>query len=186
MSVTRIASRYAKSLLDLAKEQGKLERVLEDIKAFKKATEQRDFELVLKSPIVKADKKKAIIKQIFDGKFDPLTMTFMDVILRKGREKYLAPIASEFEEQYKKENHVSTVRLTTAAPLEGESLEVIKMQLKTSSSTDQNVEIETIVDPDIIGGFVIEFDDKLYDASVAHKLELLRKEFAGNAYEKKM
>jgi len=186
MSVTRIASRYAKSLLDLAKEQGKLERVLEDIKAFKQATEQRDFELVLKSPIVKTDKKKAIIKQIFEGKFDPLTMTFMDVILRKGREKYLAPIASEFESQYKKEKHVSTVRLTTAAPLEGESLEVIKMQLKTSTATDRNVEIETVVDPELIGGFVIEFDDKLYDASVAHKLELLRKEFAGNEYKKKM
>ncbi len=186
MSVTRIASRYAKSLLDLAQEQGKLERVLEDVKAFKKATEQRDFELLLKSPIVNTDKKQAIVKEIFDGKFDPLTMTFLEVIMRKGREKYLAPIADEFVNQYKKAKHISTVYLTTAAPIEPESLQVIKMQLMTSDVTDNNVEIKTKVNPDLIGGFVIEFDDKLYDASVAHKLDLLRKEFAGNAYKKKM
>ena len=186
MSVTRIASRYAKSLLDLAKEQGKLERVLEDVQVFQKAADQRDFELLLKSPIVKADKKQAIIKQIFDGKFDPLTMTFMEVILRKGREKYLAPIADEFIAQYKKANHISTIYLTTATPIEAESLQVIKMQLMTSDVTDNKVEIKTKVDPNLIGGFVLEFDDKLYDASVSHKLELLRKEFSGNAYKRKM
>ncbi len=186
MSVTRIASRYAKSLLDLAQEQGKLERILEDVKAFQKAANQQDFKLVLKSPIINTDKKQAIVKQIFNGKFDPLTMTFLEVILRKGREQYLPDIAGAFINQYKTAKHISTVYLTTATPIEEESLQVIKMQLLTSDITDNNVEIKTKVDPDIIGGFVIEFDDKLYDASVAHKLELLRKEFAGNEYKKKM
>ena len=186
MSVTRIASRYATSLLDLAQEQGKLERVLEDVQAFQKAAGQRDFELLLKSPIVNTDKKQAIVKQIFDGKFDQLTMMFLEVIMRKGREGHLAAIADEFVAQYKKANQISTVYLTTAAPIESDSLQVIKMQLMTSDVTDRNVEIKTKVDPNLIGGFVIEFDDKLYDASIAHKLDLLRKEFAGNAYQKKM
>jgi len=65
-------------------------------------------------------------------------------------------------------------------------LESIKAQLKGSSQTAANVEIETAVNPDLIGGFVIEFADKLYDASVAHKLSKLKKEFTGNQYEKKM
>ena len=186
MSVTRIASRYAKSLLDLAKEQGKVEKVLEEVKVFKKAAEQKDFKLLLKSPIVKSDKKQAIIKEIFGGKFDELTMTFLDVITRKGREQYLAPIADQYIAQHKAMNHISTVKVTTAAPLEPTSLSIIKAQLMGSDSTNDNIEIETVVNPDIIGGFVIEFDDKLYDASVAHKLELLRKEFSGNEYKKKM
>lgn len=186
MSVIRIASRYAKSLLDLAKEQNKLERILEDVKAFQKAAGQRDFELLLKSPIVKTDKKQAIIKQIFGSKFDPLTMIFLDVILRKGRERYLGGVADEFVAQYRKEKHISTVYLTTAGPIDPESLQIIKMQLMTSDVTDRNVDIKTKVDPDLIGGFVIEFDDKLYDASVSHKLELLRKEFSGNDYKKKI
>jgi len=76
MSVTRIASRYAKSLLDLATEQGKVDKVLEDMKTFNEAAAQRDFELVLKSPIIKSDKKQAILKEIFGGQFDELTMIF--------------------------------------------------------------------------------------------------------------
>ncbi len=182
MSVTRIASRYAKSLLDLSQEQGKLERIMEDIQAFQKATNQRDFYLLLKSPIVNPDKKRTIIKEIFEGKFDKLTLSFIDIILKKGRESYLDDIADEFVVQYKTLKHISTVKLTTAVPLEAASLEAIKKQLQSSSATDQNIEIQTTVDPDLIGGFVIEFDDKLYDASVAHKLDQLKKEFSSNQY----
>ncbi len=186
MSVTRIASRYAKSLLDLAQEQDKVDKILEEVKAFKKAAEQRDFQLLLKSPIVKSDKKQAIIKAIFGGKFDELTMTFLDVVTRKGREQYLPAIADQYIAQYKTLNNITTVKVTTAEPLEATSLSIIKAQLMGSDSTNDNIEIETAVNPDLIGGFVIEFDDKLYDASVAHKLDLLRKEFSGSDYDKKM
>lgn len=184
MSVIRIASRYAKSLIDLSLDQNKLERVLEDIQGFQKATKQRDFSLLLKSPIVNPDKKKSIIKAIFEGKFDDLTMAFINIIINKGREAYLADIANEFVAQYKKIKHISTVRVTSAAPLSEETLEAIKKQLKSSSATEENIELETAVNPDLIGGFVIEFDDKLYDASVAHKLDQLKKEFSGNAFMK--
>ncbi len=179
MSVTRIASRYAKSLLDLSQEQNKLEKVTGDVQAFQKATEQRDFFLLLKSPIVNPDKKGTILKEIFGGKFDELTMAFINITLRKGRESYLPEIAKEFMAQYQALKHVSTVKLTTATALSDDALNAIKVQLQGSSQTQANIEIETAVDPNIIGGFVIEFDDKLYDASVAHKLNNLRKEFSG-------
>lgn len=186
MSVTRIASRYAKSLIDLSQEQNKLERVMGDLQAFQQATEQRDFYLLLKSPIVNPDKKGTILKEIFGGKFDELSMAFIDIILRKGRESYLPEIVAEFMNQYKALKHITTVKLTTATALSDESLNAIKAQLKGSSQTDTNIEIETAIDPDIIGGFVIEFDDKLYDASVAHRLNNLRKEFSGNEYVNKI
>ena len=182
MSVTRIASRYAKSLLDLSQEQGKLERIMEDIRAFQKAAKQRDFYLLLKSPVVNPDKKGTIFKKIFEGKFDPLTMSFINIILKKGRENYLGDIADEFVAQYKTLKHISTVKLTTTVPLTAASLEAIKKQLQSSSATDEKIEIQTAIDPDLIGGFVIEFDDKLYDASVAHRLDQLKKEFSDNQY----
>lgn len=182
MSVTRIASRYAKSLLDLAQEQNKLERILGDVQAFHKATEQRDFFLLLKSPIVNPDKKGIILKEIFGSKFDELTMAFINIVLRKGREGYLPDIASEFIRQYQAFKHISKVKLTTATAISSESLDAIKKQLQESSKTEANIEIETAVDPDLIGGFVIEFDDKLYDASVAHQLNQLKKQFSGNQY----
>jgi F-type H+-transporting ATPase subunit delta len=70
MSVIRIASRYAKSLIDLAVEQDKLERVLEDVKTFQKAVSNREFYLLLKSPIINATKKQQIFKALFGDKFD--------------------------------------------------------------------------------------------------------------------
>jgi len=180
MSVTRIAARYAKSLLDLAQEQGKLDTIVGDIQAFDGATAQRDFSLLLKSPIVNPEKKGKILTEIFGGKFDELSMAFINIVLRKGRESYLPDIAKEFLVQYNALKKISRVKLTTATPTTEASLASIKAQLQGSSNTAANIEIETAVNPDLIGGFVIEFDDKLYDASVAHKLAELKKGFSGN------
>ena len=184
MSVIRIASRYAKSLIDLALEQDKLERVLEDIKSFKKATTNREFYLLLKSPIINATKKQQIFNALFEGKFDQMTNAFIKIILAKGREAYLPEIADEFINQYKEIKHISTVKLTTAAPLGAETVSRIKQKLVASAETEAHVELITKVNPDILGGFLIEFDDKLYDASVTHKMELLRKEFSNNLFVK--
>ena len=184
MSVIRIASRYAKSLIDLAVEQDKLERVLEDIKSFKAATENRDFYLLLKSPIINATKKQQIFNALFEGKFDEMTFSFLKIILVKGREAYLPEITDEFVNQYKDIKHISTVKLTTAAPLGAETISRIKEKLVASAETEAHIELITKIDPDLLGGFVIEFDDKLYDSSVTHKMDLLRKEFANNEFIK--
>ncbi len=163
MSVKRIASRYAKSLIDLAVEQDKLERILEDIKSFQKTVDNRDFYLLLKSPIINATKKQQIFNALFEGKFDKMTSAFIRIILTKSREAYLPEIADEFINQYKDIKHISTVNLTTAAPLGAETISRIRQKLVASAVTEEHVELITKVDPDILGGFVIEFDDKLYD-----------------------
>lgn len=182
MSVQRIASRYAKSLIDLAQERGKLERVLEDVQSFKEVTKNRDFLLMLRSPVVKADTKEKVFNQLFKGKYDEITLSFLHILLRKGRESQLADIANEFIVQYRAIQHISTVKLTTAAPMSEATVKSIHDKLAASSSTDQNVDLVTAVDPNLIGGFVIEFEDKLYDASVAHKLNQMKKNFKGNLY----
>jgi F-type H+-transporting ATPase subunit delta len=182
MSVQRIASRYAKSLIDLAKEQGKLERVLEDVQSFQQVSKNRDFALMLKSPVISSDKKDKIFEQLFGGKYDEMTMAFLRILLRKGREAQLAEIATEYILQYKVIKHVSTVKLITASKLSDEAVKAIHAKLLASSATDSNVELVTEVDPELIGGFVIEFEDKLYDASVAHKLGIMKKNFKDNLY----
>ncbi len=176
MSVTRIASRYAKSLLDLAVEQKKLDRILKDVESLKEATDNQDFHLLLKSPIISKGKKADVFKALFAERFDEMSMRFIHLILNKGRESYIPDIAKEFIEQYRTMNSISIVKVTTATPLSETALEQIKTKLLASSETGKNVEIVTKVNPDILGGFVIEINDKLYDDSVAHKLEKLRKE----------
>lgn len=182
MSVQRIASRYAKSLLDLAQEQGKLERVLEDVQSFQQVAKNRDFLLMLRSPVVKADTKERVFNQLFTGKYDEMTMAFLRILLRKGREAQLAEIANEFIVQYKVVKHISTVKLVTATQLSDEAVKTIHDKLLASTSTEKNVELLTEVDADLIGGFVIEFEDKLYDASIAHKLGQMKKNFKDNLY----
>lgn len=185
MSVKRIASRYAKSLIDLAIEQNKLETILGDINTFRKTTKHRDLQLLLSSPLVHADKKKSILNEIFKDKVDILSLKFFDLVVDKRREPHLRAIADEFILQYKRIKHISSVVITTAAPISKEALEEIKAKLHISVAADDNIEIETKLDPSLIGGFIIEFGDRLYDASVSHKLNNFKKEFDTNLYEKR-
>lgn len=178
MSVSRIATRYAKSLVDLAKEQNKLDRIKTDMDGFLKATENRDFEVMIKSPIIPPNKKQQVFNALFKDNFDEMTMAFLDIVVRKNRAEHLEGIAQAFVKQYQQMNKVSTVTLTTATALTEEAITKIEQKFLESSDTSEKIDIISKVNPDLIGGFVVEFDDKLYDASVAHKLEKLKKEFA--------
>lgn len=187
MSVSRVAGRYAKSLMDLAIERGLLSAVVEDMKTVKGAiAASRDLQLLLQSPIITAEKKEQILKAIFADKLDATTMAFINICVSKSREGLLADIAAEVLAEYKKMQGITTVKVTTARPIDSASVEAIRQKLIASSDTRADVEIETAVNADLIGGFVVEFGDKLFDASVAHKLDVLRKGFSHNAYESKI
>ncbi|MEL6660810.1 MAG: ATP synthase F1 subunit delta [Bacteroidota bacterium] len=178
MSVQRIAGRYAKSLIDLAQENSKLERVLEDVTSFKNASTNRDFYLLMKSPIVKPSKKQSILDALFKDKYDELTMAFLNILVKKGREAYLPEIADAFIAQYKEIKQISTVKVTTAKPMDAATLKSLETKLAASDATYSQVEIETEVDPELIGGFVLEIGGKIYDASVVQKLEDLKRTLA--------
>jgi F-type H+-transporting ATPase subunit delta len=182
MSVQRIASRYAKSLIGLAVEQGKLELLVKDIELFRSMVSNRDLYLLLKSPIIKGDKKLQIFDAVFKGRLDPMMMAFLEILVRKGRESYLPEISEAFIEQYKLIKHISSVKLTTAVKLSEAAVAQILQKLKDSGVTDENIELVTVVDPDLIGGFIIEFEDRIYDTSVSNKLESLKREFRDNLY----
>lgn len=186
MSVQKIAGRYAKSLIDLAIEQNKMDIIKEDVATFKSATENRDFYLLMKSPIVNAAKKQSIIKALFEDKIDETTLAFLNIIIAKGREEYLPEIAGAFVDQYNQIQKLSKVKVTTAAPMDHDALEAIKKKIVESGFTSSNIEIESVVDPNIIGGFILEFGDRLYNDSVAHKLEVLKKDFSTKQFEKQI
>ena len=179
MSVQRIAARYAKALIDLARERDVLDPVMEDISAFSEMCSQsRDLQLLLESPIVDSSKKKNVFKRLFEGKVNEVTYAFFGIILRKRREEYLQQIAHEFENQFREIRRIAAVGLTTASELDENQLEQISDMIAKSGMTYENVELTSKVDESIIGGFIIEFEDKLYDASVAHQLDEVRKAFS--------
>ena len=180
MSVAKLAGRYAKSLIDLAQEQGKLETILGDIQAFKAANENRDLYMMLKSPIINPTKKRSIIEAIFEESFDEMTMAFTNIVLTKGREEYLPEICEEFINQYKGLKNIISATVVSATPLKEETLSKIKDKIHSEMTQGGTVEIETRIDASLLGGFVIEIGDSLYDASVVTRLNKLRKEFTGS------
>lgn len=184
MSVNRIAGRYAQSLIDLAQEQNNLDEVYKDMALFAKVSENRDFELMLKSPIIKGEKKQSIFDAIFKDKVSKLSTAFFGIVIRKNREQYLDAIAKEFVRQYQVIKKISTVTIITATKLGDATIETIKNQLIATGNVSKNVELTTEVDESIIGGFKLVYDNNLYDASAASKLEELKREFSKNTYIK--
>jgi F-type H+-transporting ATPase subunit delta len=179
MQNPRLAARYAKSLIDLAVEQNSLDVALTDIKALHAACrDSRAFLLMLRNPIIPADKKQAIINAIFDGKLHTILKTFVELLIRKGREDCLLEICRSFMEQYNTLKKIKIVKLTTAVPID-EATQTAIMQKLTQTLAGYQVAVKTMVDHSIIGGFVLEADDKLIDASIRRDLNDIKKQFTG-------
>lgn len=178
----RLASRYAKSLLGLAVEKGQLEQVNKDMLYLQQVTNSsRDFINLLRSPVVSADKKQSIIDAVTHGQIGELTAAFTRLLVSKGREGELPEIITAFIKQYKDEKGIYTVKLTTATQVSEEVKNRIVEQVKNTSDM-KNIELETVIDPNIIGGFVLQAGDKLVDASIAYDLKEISRQFENNDF----
>jgi F-type H+-transporting ATPase subunit delta len=185
MSEIRVASRYAKSLIELAQERGVLEQVNEDMNLFAKVLQQnRDLGLMMRNPIVKSDKKLAVINAVFKGKMNDLTLAFFGIVARKGRESMLEFVAPEFTKQYNVYKGITTASVTTAMPLTEELRNELGQKLV--AQTGQKVELEEKIDPSLIGGFVLRVGDQQIDSSVKYNLSKLRNKFKDNPYINKL
>lgn len=186
MNNPRLAQRYAKSLIDIATQYNKLEEVYNDI-SFLKAivVKNRDFVLMLESPIISPDKKYKIINAITSGNISNITDTFLKLICTKGREPNLPGIINSFIEQYNVITGIHIAKLTTATPASNELKQSFVSKIKASTSFE-NVQLENKVDDQIIGGFILQMEGKLIDKSILRNLKDLSKQFADNEYLHKL
>ena len=183
MSELRVASRYAKSLLGLAAEQNVLEEVHADMQRLSSICKQnRDFFLMLKNPIIRHDKKKAILRTIFKDA-NKLTLAIFDIITDKNREAYLPAIAQEFHHQYNIHQGIEKAEVTTAVPLDANLRGEIEKLVGQISDLNK-VELVEKVDEGIIGGFVLKVGDRQIDDSIKTKLKALDVKFSQNPYIK--
>ena len=183
MSEIRVASRYAKSLLELAVEKGILEEVHDDMRLFMSiAEENHRFPLMLKNPIINQDKKRTILHQIFNKKAQPATLAFFDIILRKGRERFLPAIATAFESMYNHHKGIEKAVVTTPFPL-NDALRK-EFEEKVAKITGKQVILAEKVDPSLIGGYILKIGDQQLDDSVNTKLKALSYEFKEDGYTK--
>ena len=182
MQQSRLAVRYAKSLLDLATEQKSVDALFADMQCvFNTCKNNVELLQVLNSPIIHADKKIAILSAIFNATIQPITQSFIALIVKKGREAKLYEISAAFIALVKELKQIKTVKITTASAIN----DSIKQQLATKIAAGfegKTVELETAMNADLIGGFVIEMDDKLYDASIRKELNDIKNQFTNNSY----
>ncbi len=183
MIESKVSRRYAKSLLGLAGERNIAAKVFADMQLITATCEaSRDLMVLLRNPIVSTDKKDAIIKALFGAKVDPVSLAFINIITRKGREFYLYEIASEFVKLYKAQQGVLTVHVKTATKID----QALRDQIvaKVNLNKGQSIEVIEELDPALIGGFILRVGDQQFDTSVSKKLKQLKNEFDDNLYVK--
>lgn len=182
MSNPRVASRYAKSLLDLAIEKGQLEPVYADMLYLQRLTkESRDFLTLLRSPVVKADLKNKALQMVTKGNVSELTSAFITLMVNKTREAVLPEIITAFISQYRVHKGIQVIKLTTAVPVSSAVKSAILEQVKKSTE-GKTLELQEVVDPKIIGGFILQAGDKLIDASVSYDLFNVSRQFENNDF----
>lgn len=176
-----VATRYAKSLLDLALDTGKLEQVYKDMQLIKSVSVSNDdFVNMLENPIIKTDKKQTILKKIFDGVIDELTMKFMMLMAEKRREGLLDDISKAFVEQYKKYKNITTAVVVSASGLDPQAREQLLAKIREAAPGE--VDLHEHVDKSLIGGFKVKVGDRQIDATILRKLNDLRKSFSENPF----
>ena len=172
----RAAVRYAKSFMQLAKEKSLLEELKRDVEgilnAIRESTELSNF---LSSPLIKIDKKKVILNEVFKSKVNELSLKFILLIADQKREALLKAICEEFIKQYNQEHQIARVQLSTATKLtDAQRKEVLNFIDKNYDFN--SVELEEIVDEELIGGLILRIEDKQIDGSIKRKLQDIKQE----------
>lgn len=174
--MSRAAIRYAKAILEFATEANKAEAVNNDMKAIVKAIEESsELKEFLSNPIVKQDIKKSALLEVF-ASVEPETKKMFDLLLENKRFEILHSIASEYNNLFDVTNGVQVATVTTAFAITPELEKQVLAKIATFS--DKKITIENIVDASIIGGFILRIGDMQYNASVASKLQELKREFS--------
>jgi F-type H+-transporting ATPase subunit delta len=182
MTNPRLADRYAKSLIDIAVEKGQLEEVYADAqRIIQVCKKSREFEVMLKSPVIKGDKKAAVINALSKGNITEISRLFLNLLVHKGREYFLREIMQAFCERYDIIKGISRINLTTAIPVTDEVHDLIVKKLQNETKLT-NITLKTKVDESLIGGFVLEFNNYLVDRSVKRFLKEVKVLFGKNEY----
>lgn len=182
MPSPRLASRYAKSLIDLSIEKGQLENVYTDMQWLQELCRvSPELVSMLRSPVINADKKQKIMQAITSGKVGEIVAGFNRLLISKNRESILPEIITAFITSYKAHKNIHIVKLTTASPVSDAIKNEIIEQVKKSAGYE-NIELVATVKEELIGGFILQTGDQRVDASVAYDLKYIARQFENNDF----
>lgn len=176
MSAEKLANRYADAFFDEANSTQKLEKVNQDfILVGETISKSKEFNNFIKNPIIDTRAKLSVVAEIFASKVDNTTMQFLNMLVTNKREMYLPIILKKFSDRYNEKNGITEVNVSVASELDDATQAKIENYIKKQSGKP-NVKINKKVDESILGGFVIDFGDKIFDNSVRYKLNKIKQE----------
>lgn len=179
----RIASRYARALLEVAIESNVLDLVYDDMMLINQVIQDSDeLRIMFKNKVIKNYKKNKIVEAIFSSKVSVLSMSFIRLLIDKNHETIMNSIIMEFFEHYRNHKGIKSAYVETMLPLSADSREALLKKL--AAYTGKKIELHEKINPELIGGYRLRLDDYLYDCSLDEKLKILSKEFEKNIYEK--
>ena len=178
MSGARAAIRYAKAILSLASDQKTADAVNNDMKLISNTVaESEDLSEMLQSPVVSSSVKKSVLVEVFKNS-NKLTLSLIDLLVSNNRIDILSHVAVKYNQLFDQSKGIEIATVTTAVPLTAD-LEK-KVLVKAKELTGKSVEIKSIIDENILGGFILRVGDVQYHASVANQLNKLKREFTLN------
>ncbi len=176
MAESKISSRYASSFLQIAIEKNILEKTASDMELILKAFESsRELRRAIESPILRSEIKESVLAEIFSNKIDPETMNFVKFVVYKRRESLLPSIAKGFLEL--RDEHLGIVRASVLSAFELSDEQKVQLKKRFESSLSKKIYLSYQIDNSLLGGFVAKVSDTIFDASVKHQLNLLKKHF---------
>lgn len=179
MRTSKVAKRYAQGLLNFTQETGNTTSVFGEMKDLVNTIEKsKDLQSFFNSPIIELKKKMSVADEIFKS-FSPVTRNLIQLVIRHGREGQLSNIGQEFVNKVEDMNGVQRITLTSATPLSEENIKNI-LKSTTLVNHDNQFDVTSIINPDILGGYILRVGDQQIDASVKSKLSRLNKEFQLN------
>jgi F-type H+-transporting ATPase subunit delta len=176
MSNFKVSIRYATSLLELAAEKNNLDRISQDMELVCHTIETNNqLKLVLASPIIKSPVKLSILTDIFKPVVCDDSLKFLLFVVEKNREEVLFEIIKKFLELKDVSLGIVNVDVTTA--VEFTAAQTDELRKKMESYLNKKTRLKFKIDRQIIGGFVAKVGDSVFDASLKHQLDLLKKQF---------
>ncbi|WP_299057587.1 ATP synthase F1 subunit delta [uncultured Polaribacter sp.] len=181
MKDARAAIRYAKAILNLAKDSKEEDLVNNDMLLIANTISENDeFEVMLRSPIVKSSDKIKVLNAIFSDKINNITLGLFHLLQDNKRIAMLQAIAKQFAIIYDFDKRTQVAKVTTAVPL-SEEIEA-QVLAKIVALTGEKANLENEINPAILGGFILRVGDVQYDASISNYLNELKKEFDNSHY----
>ena len=174
-----LAGRYASALFDLARNARQIESVGNSLDALGQALlDSKDFNELITSPLVSREAAgKSFAALAPDLGIDPITTNFLGVLARNGRKGELRNVIRAFRRLASEHRGEATAEVVTARPLNDDQLSALRQQLRGRAGRDVN--IDTSVDPDILGGIVVKLGSQRIDASIRTKLNRLASAMKG-------